>query len=181
MSARARKLLIGGVITISLVCSAGGLLAALPLLSLDDQRARQLWEQRRPPHYEVDVTWASGWSFGRARVELRDGKFVRGVNLDNGRPLESSELIEASYFASIDNLFKILDQRLQPSWYWRVQLARHYPRLARRFDPCVAPLSDVSYDTEFGYPTDISYNDGWCANTFFTYSNVKIIRFKPLP
>ena len=162
-------------------CIAGGLLAALPLLPLDDWQARQRWEQRRPAHYEVDVAWASGWSFGQARVELRDGRLVRGVDPDSGRPLDSGKLAEAAYFASVDNLFQILDRRLQPSWYWRVQLARHYPWLAHRLDPCVAPLSAVSYDAEFGYPTAISYNDGWCTNTFFTYSNVQIKRFRPLP
>jgi hypothetical protein len=181
MASHFRNVLIGGLAAVGVAFTVGVVLVVLPLLPFTDRQARQRWEQLRPAHYEVDVTWASGWRFGSARVELRDGALVRGVDLDNGQPLDFRKRQDARYFASIDNLFKILDERLRPAWYWRVQLARHYPQLASRLSTCVAPLSSVSYDAEYGYPTDISYNDGWCANTFFTYSNVKITRFRPLP
>ena len=55
------------------------------------------------------------------------------------------------------------------------------PALAHRLVSCDAPLPAVSYDQRFGFPTEIWYNDSWCANTFFNYSNVKITNFRPLP
>jgi hypothetical protein len=177
-TARVTTFAIAGLL---LACIAGGLIAALPLLPFTHQQARARWEEQKPRHYEVEVVWASGWSFGHAQVELRDGKVVSALDLDTGRPLEPSKRADAGYFASIDNLFAVIDARLQSDWYWRVQLQMNYPQLAHRLYTCVAPLSDVTYDAEYGYPTDMTYNDGWCANTFFTYTNVKLSRFQPLP
>ena len=181
MRSRSARLLLFIASALVLSCAAGLIASALSLLPFEYQQARQRWEQRRPQHYEVDVAWADGWSSGYARVEVRDNRFIAGTDLNTGRALDPSRLADASYFASIDNLFKILDARMQPQWYWRVQLARHYPLLAHWLDSCVPPLTDVSYDPAFGYPADISYNNGWCSNTFFTYSNVRVKRFRPLP
>jgi hypothetical protein len=181
MTRRSAKLALIGLGVLLLACSAGLVLGARPLLAFDYQWARQRWEQGGARHYEVDVTWASGWRFGHARVELRDEQFVRATDLDTGQPLALNKRADAAYFASVEQLFKILEPRMQARWYWRTQLERAWPALARRLDPCPAPLTEASYDSEFGYPNAIAYNDGWCSNTFFTYSNVKITRFRPLP
>ena len=181
MSARSRKLLIAGMVTFLVACIAGIVVVAPSLLSLQYQQAHRRWEQQGLRHYELEVAWANGWSFGHALVEMRDNQLVKGIDLDTGQPLGPGKLLSAAYFGSIDNLFQIVSERVRPSWGWRVQLARLSPLFARWGDPCVAPLSEVSYDAQFGYPTTISYNDSWCAKTFFNYSNVQIKRFTPLP
>ncbi|HEX5692228.1 MAG TPA: DUF6174 domain-containing protein [Roseiflexaceae bacterium] len=169
------------IVAVLVACIGGGLAVALPMLPFSHQQARTRWEEQKPRHYEIDVTWARGWSFGHAQVEMHDGQLVRAVDLDTGQPLGPSKRSDAGYFASVDNLFAVIDQRLQSDWYWRVQLQMNYPQLAHRLYKCVAPLSDVTYDAQYGYPTDMTYNDGWCANTFFTYTNVKLSRLRPLP
>ena len=181
IASRTVRFTVFGVAALLLACIAGVLLAVLPLLPFTHQQARARWEAQKPRHYEVDVAWAHGWSFGHAHVEMLDGKLVRALDLDTGQPLAANKRSDAGYFASVDNLFGVLDQRFRSEWYWRVQLQLHYPQLAQRMFTCVAPLSDVTYDAEYGYPNDITYNDGWCANTFFTYTNVKLMGFRTLP
>ena len=160
---------------------AGIIILALWLLPFQYRQARQRWEQQRITHYQMEVTWAGGWSYGHVRVEMRDNQLVKAIDLETGQPLDRSRLLTARYFASVDNLFEIIDARMQPKWVWRNLLERVSPSLARRIDSCVAPLSDVGYDPQFGFPTRISYNDGWCAITFFDYSRVTITGFQPLP
>jgi hypothetical protein len=154
---------------------------AMSLLPYQYQQAHRRWQQQRIRHYELEVSWASGWSLGHVWMEMRDNQLVRAVDLDTNQPLDPSKLLSASYFGSIDQLFGIIDARMQPQWAWRNVLEHYLPWLAHRIDRCVAPLSDVGYDPQFGFPTRIAYNDGWCTLTFFDYSNVKISQFHPLP
>jgi hypothetical protein len=181
MSAVSRRVLIGITAGLLATLLAGVIIAALPILPFQYQRAHQRWRQQGLQHYEVEVTWANGWSFGHALVEIRNNRLVSGKDLDTGQPIGAPQMLSASYFASIDNLFNIVDQRVQPDWNWRNLLARYAPALASRIDPCVAPLSEVRYDPQLGYPAEIWYNDSWCAKTFFNYSHVKVISLKPLP
>jgi hypothetical protein len=173
--------LVGALATLLIASTAGIIILALSLLPFQYWQARQRWEQRRIRHYQLEVAWASGWSYGHVRVEMRDDQLVKAIDLDTGQPLDLSKLPAARYFGSIDRLFEIIDARMQPKWAWRNLLERLSPALARRIDSCVAPLSDVGYDPRFGFPTRISYNDGWCTITFFDYSNVTIAGFQPLP
>jgi hypothetical protein len=176
-----RNLLLGGTIALLVACVAGlaGLTLYAPGLQL--WRAHEAWAQHRPGHYALDVEWENGWSFGTARVEVRGGKVVTLTDIDTGQPLDVSKASAASYFGSVDALFTIIDQRVRPQWAWRNLLARYLPSLARQAALCVAPLSSVSYDPDFGYPSEIWYNDSWCAATFFNYSHVRITGFQAIP
>ena len=173
--------LVGVIATLLILSIAGIVILALWLLPFQYRQARQRWAQQHISHYQLEVTWASGWSYGHARVEMRDNQLVKAVDLDTGQQLDTGRLLIARYYGSIDRLFEIIDVRMQPKWAWRNLLERLSPSLARRIDSCVAPLSDVGYDPRFGFPTRISYNDGWCTITFFDYSNVTIAGFQPLP
>jgi hypothetical protein len=181
MPALSRKLLIGGTATLLTALLAGVVVLTLPILPFQHQRARQRWEQQRMSHYEVEVTWANGMNFGHALVEIRDNKLVKGTDLDTSQPIAPPKTLSAAYFGSIDNLFAIIKTRVRPEWNWRNLLARYYPDLARQIDACPAPLSEVRYDPQLGYPSDVWYNDSWCAKTFFNYSHVTIVRLRPLP
>ncbi len=181
MSARSRKLLVGGMAALLVAIIAGVVIVVLQLLPFQYQRAHRRWAQQQIHHYELEVAWADGWSFGHARVEMRDDQFVRGVDLDTGQPLAPNKLLYAGYFGSVDKLFAIIEKRVRLAWNWRNLLARYVPAVARRLDSCVAPLGEVNYDSDYGYPSNIWYNDSWCTNTFFNYSNVKITQFTPLP
>ena len=173
--------LIGVVATLAIVSIAGIVFLALSLLPFQYRQARQHWEQQRISHYQMELTWASGWSYGHVQVEMRDNQLVKALDLDTGQPLDQSKLLAARYFGSVDRLFEIIDARMQPQWLWRNLLERVSPALARRIDSCVAPLSDVGYDPQFGFPNRLSFNDGWCTITFFDYSNVSVMGFQPLP
>jgi len=180
MSSRRARLLPGVVVGLALACAAGQA-AALPWLpSFSHQQARQRWEQRGPPHYELEATWASGWSFGHVRVEVLNQRIVAGVDLNTGRPLDRNRLITAGFFTQIDNLFRMIGAQLRPASTWRFQLARYHPRLARWLDPCAALLPRVEYDAELGYPTTINYRGSPCIDAG---ENVvlKIERFRSLP
>lgn len=181
MPALSRKLLFAGMAALLVALFAGLIVLALPMMPFQYQRARQRWEQQRMRHYEVEVSWANGWDYGNARVELRDGQIVRALDLDTGQPLVASKRSSAGYFGSIDNLFEIIQTYVQPQLNWRNLLAHYVPALTSQLVSCAAPLPRVRYDPQFGFPADIWYNDSWCANTFFNYSNVKITRFSPLP
>lgn len=181
MPAFSRKFLVGGIVTLLVMLIAGLLVLLWTVLPFRHQRAREHWQQQHIQHYEVDINWANGWNFGHARIEMRNNTFVRGIDLDTGQPLSPSKVLFASYFSSINNLFDIIDVRIRPAWNWRNLLAKYAPTIAHRIDPCVAPLSDVRYDPQYGYPSEIWFNDSWCANTFFNYSHVHIERFTPLP
>jgi hypothetical protein len=175
------KLLIGSTATLLAALLASIVILALSVLPFQYRQARLRWEQQRMRHYQVEVVWANGWNFGDARVEMRDNRLVQAIDLETGQSLARNKLLSAAYFGSIDNLFAIIEKRVQPSWNWRNLLARYVPSLARRIGSCAAPLGEVSYDPQYGYPTNLWYNDGWCTNTFFNYSNVKITQFVPLP
>jgi hypothetical protein len=172
---------IGALAALIVVGIVGIVTLALMLLPFQYRQARQRWEQQRISHYHMEVTWAGGWSYGHVLVEMRDNQLIKAVDLETGQPLDQNRLLTARYFASVDNLFEIIDARMQPKWVWRNLLERAAPALARQIDACVAPLSDVRYDPQFGFPTKIAYNDGWCAITFFDYSNVTISGFQRLP
>ena len=181
MSSRRARLLLGIVAGLALA-GVAGMVTALPALpSFTLQQARQRWAHQGIRHYQAEVTWASGWSYGHVRVEMRDNQLVKAVDADTGQQPDTGKLIVAGYYGSIDHLFGIIDARMQPEWAWRSLLERYAPWFARRIDRCVAPLSDVGYDPQFGFPTRISYNDGWCTITFFDYSNVNVTGFQPLP
>lgn len=180
MSLRPANLLILGSSALVIACMVGLALAALPLLPFQQQWARQHWQQRGPHHYELEVEWANGMNYGHARVEIRDNRLVRGTDLDTGLPLSASKQVSAGYFGSIDNLFNLIDSQARPSPSWRTQLARIFPPLASRLDNCAAPLPIVHYSADFGYPTDIDYNDSWCVARFFNRSSIKIAQFRPL-
>src|SRR5262245_45759430 len=173
--------LIGFVATLVILSIAGIIFLALALLPFQYRQARQRWEQQRVQHYAMEITWASGWSYGHVRVEMRDNQLVKAVDADTGQQLDTGRLLVAGYLGSIDQLFDIIETRMQPKWAWRNLLERLSPSLARRIDRCVAPLSDVAYDPQYGFPTRISYNNGWCTITFFDYSSVTITGFQPLP
>lgn len=166
---------------LALACVAGLLVVLLPLLPFQHQWARRRWEQQRPRHYELEVAWANGWNFGDVLVEVRDNRIVNGVDLDRRQPLDLDNLYSAGYFASIDNLFRLIDGQIRPSSNWRYQLSRYHPLLAHQLDPCAAPLPRVRYDAEYGYPTTIDYYDSSCIETDFNLSNVRIKQFHPLP
>jgi hypothetical protein len=180
MPAFSRRLLIASTVTLLVALLAGVVVLVLPILPFQHQRARERWEQQQMRHYEVEVLWANGMNFGHAQVEIRDNKLVKGIDLDTGQPIAPPKTLSAAYFGSIDNLFAIVDLRIRPQWNWRNLLARYYPDLARKIDSCPAPLSDIYYDAQFGFPSDLWFNDSWCAKTFFNYSHVKIIKFTPL-
>lgn len=175
------KLVLGSVIVLIVTLLAGAIALVAPFAPLQYQRARQRWEQQGVRHYEVDIAWANGWNYGSARVEMRDGKVVRAIDPATGQPLALNKRYNAGYFSSIDNLFTIIQTYVLPELNWRNLLAHLVPALAHRLVSCDAPLPTVSYDQRFGFPSEIWYNDSWCANTFFNYSNVKITHFSPLP
>ena len=181
MSLRPANLLILVGSALLIACMVGLGLAALPLLPFQRQSARQHWQQRGPRHYELEVEWANGMNYGHAQVEIRDNRLVRGTDLDTGQPLGIGKLFSAGYFGSIDNLFALIDGQSRPSLSWRTQLARAFPPLASRLDNCAPPLPVVHYSADFGYPTDIDYNDSWCVARYFNRSSIKITRFHPLP
>lgn len=178
MSTRLVKLALLGAGMLVIICVAG---LALTLSPVRHEWARQRWEQRRPRRYELEVSWANNWSFGHARVEILDGQLVSGIDLDTGGPLGASKRSSAAYFGSIDQLFALIEWQTRPAERWQAQLARYHPLLARRLNPCAAPLPGVRYDAEYGYPTDIDYYDTECLARFFNRSSVSIRRFRPLP
>src|SRR5437867_5464097 len=98
MSPRLRNLLIVTMVIPFIACLAGVAVTLPPPFPLQYQQAHQRWTQRGVRHYQVEVTWADGWSAGHARVEMRDNQFVRGVDLDTGQPLTTGKLLAASYF-----------------------------------------------------------------------------------
>ena len=178
MSSRQARLLLCAIAGLALLC-AGGLASAL-LLPSTHQQARQRWEQRGPRHYELDATWASGWSFGYVRVEVLDQRAIAGIDLNTGQPLDRNRLITASLFASIDNLFRVIAEQIRPASSWRFQLARYHPLLARWLDPCAALLPRIEYDAGLGFPTTIDYRGSPCFNGAQSVM-VKIEHFRPLP
>ena len=175
------KLVLGGLIALLVALLAGAAALVAPFAPLQYQRASQRWQQQGERHYELEISWANGWNYGSARVEMRDGKVVRAIDPATGQPLAPNKQMNAGYFGSVDNLFTIIRTSVLPELNWRNLLAHLVPALAHRLVSCDAPLPAVSYDQRFGFPTEIWYNDSWCANTFFNYSNVKITNFRPLP
>jgi hypothetical protein len=118
------------------------------------------------------------------RAEVRDNRIVGGVDLDTGRSLVPLKLegagYGANYYVSIDNLFGLIDALSWSPPDWRVQVARYHPLLAAWFDRCAAPLPQVRYDPEFGYPTNISYRGSPCGGVL-SRGHVRIDQFRPLP
>jgi len=178
MSSRHARLLLCAIAGLVLLC-AGGLASAL-LLPSAHQQARQRWQQRGPQHYELDATWASGWSFGYVRVEVQNNRVIQGIDLDTGQPLQRNRLAAAGFFTSIDNLFRMIGDQLRPASSWRFQLARYHPQLARWLDPCAALLPQIQYDAELGYPVSIDYRGSPCFNGVQSVM-LKIEHFRPLP
>jgi len=152
------------------------------LLPFQYQWFQRRWNQQAVQHYELETMWASGMSRGHVLAEVRDNRIVAGVDLDTGQPLNPNKPLAASAYVSIDNLFLIIRKQYRPATSWRSQLARYDRGLALKLDPCAAPLPNISYDAEFGYPTSINYQASPCmlpfngANLFLT-----IARFRPLP
>ena len=179
MSRRTASLILSGIGGLAIACVIGLAIELAPALPFAHELAHQRWEQRGPRHYELEVSWASGMSFGHARVEMRDNRVVTEVDLDTGRPLERSRLFAASFYASIDNLFRMMGEQIRPASTWRYQLARYHPLLADWLDPCAALMPQIHYDPELGYPTSISYRGSPCSDGGNVF--LKIEHFRPLP
>lgn len=181
MPTHTRKLLVGGTVILLAALLAGLAVVVAPFMPFQNRWAQQRWQQHGLRHYELEISWANGWNYGEAHVEMRDGQIIQALDPVTGRPLDPQKLVSARYFGSVDNLFEIIEKYVQPEWNWRNLLAHYAPPLANQLVPCVAPLPKVSYDAQFGFPAELWYNDTWCANTFFNYSHVAIRHFRPLP
>lgn len=179
MSSRRVSLLLCVTAGLALACVAG-LALVLLRLPLAHQQARQRWEQRGPRHYQLEAAWASGWSYGHVRAEVRDNQIVAAVDADTGQPLERSKFIVAGFYTSIDSLFGMIDAQIQPASTWRYQLARYHPLLANWIYRCTALLPRIEYDPELGYPASIDYYGNPCFNGSQSVL-VKIERLRPLP
>ncbi len=173
---------VAGLALLMLGCMTAFIATLPPIWPMQVRQAHQRWQQANLRHYEVEVSWADGWQFGHARVEMHNGRFVGGTDLDTGQPLAASKLVSASYFASIDTLFALIEKRAWASIDWRILVGRWHPMLDRWLEPCLPPLQSATFDAQFGYPREISYNNGWCnRTTFFAYSHVQLLDLKPLP
>jgi hypothetical protein len=179
MSRRTASLLLSSIGGLVLACVIGLVIELAPALPFAHEMAHQHWEQRGPRHYELEVSWASGLSFGHAQVEMLDNHIVAGRDLETGRPLERNKIFAASAFASIDNLFGMIAAQIRPSTTWRYQLARYHPLLRDWLDPCTALMPRINYDPELGYPTNISYRGSPCSDGGDLF--LKIERFRRLP
>ena len=181
MARFAKQLVIGLLATLVAMITLAALFVVFVFTPYRYEHAHQLWVQQQPRHYQVEVSWASGWDVGNARVEIRDKQFVRALDLDTGQPLAVNKLNSASYFGSVDQLFTLIKKQVQPNWNWRNIVAHYIPQLAQKLKACTAPLGEVEYNSTYGYPANIWYNSAWCTNSFYSYSNVKITRFDVLP
>lgn len=169
-------------ISFGILLLLGGVAATItvyPLTQWYHQRARMRWEQQRLAHYEVTAYWASEMSFGHVRAEVRDDKVVGGTDLETGQPLSPGGMANVSYFVSVNNLFRMINEQMRPASNWRYQLARYHPLLARQLDPCAALLPRVTYDPTLGYPTSIWYRGTPCLNGGNIYLTIEQLR--PLP
>ncbi|HEX9370810.1 MAG TPA: DUF6174 domain-containing protein, partial [Roseiflexaceae bacterium] len=162
MSDRRLQSVLVGLVALTVICVVPGALALLPGLPFEQQRARQRWARNRPQRYELEIAWASDWTRGRVRAEVRDNRIIAGTDLDTGQPLAHRKLAVASQFASIDNLFEMIEAQTRPSSTPRYQIARYHPLLARWLDSCAPPFPDVRYDAELGYPIAIDYRGSPC-------------------
>jgi hypothetical protein len=175
-------LVAGGVLAFS--CAATLVLLALALPPAQLRRARALWDQRRPRHYELVVRWNDSVGPQRyLRGEVRDGRVVALTDLNSGHALSTSILGTDRAFLNIDILFNTLGAQMRPAPDWRAELASYHPLLARWLQPCVARLPDVRYDPVYGYPTLIRFHSDPCVDAlaFRTDTRVAIEQFRPLP
>jgi hypothetical protein len=179
MARRARNLLLAAAVVLSLLCVGGLALGLTRYLPLRQAEARRLWAERGPRHYEIDLSWAAGWNYGAARVEMRDGRLVRALDLQTGAPLPDHRRFAAGFYANVDNLFAVIDEELRPAPSWRGQLARYHPLLAEWIDRCAAQMPDVAYDRALGFPTRISYRGTPCVNG--ENLSLSVYRLQPLP
>ncbi len=175
--------LAGGSLFLMLVCVAGIVWSLLPLQPWHYHQARQNWERQAISHYEMEVVWSSDWSEGHVRAEIRDNRIVGGQDLQSGQSLVPLKLelagYGANYFMVVENLFGLIKAQTRPSANWRTQVARYNPLLASWLDPCAAPLPQVQYDQEFGYPAHIHYTGNPCRAQGDI--NITIMQFQPLP
>jgi hypothetical protein len=173
------QLLATGVGVLLLLGMLAAAIRLYPLTLWYHAHARARWEQQHLTHYEVTVYWASEMSFGHVRAEVRDNRVIGGTDLDTGRPLDAEAMVRASYFVSIDSMFRMINEQMRPASSWRYQLARYHPLLARWLDPCAALLPQVTYNTTLGYPTSIRYRGTPCFNGGNIYLTIEQLR--PLP
>lgn len=175
--------LIVGVGTLLIVCLTGLVIMVQSLLPLRHAHARQIWEQNRVNHYELEVEWETTWSRGHVRAEIRDDRIVGGVDLDSGRPLVPLRLENAgygaNYFMVVEHLFNLIEAQTQAAGNWRTQAARYHPLLAHALDPCAVPMPRVRYDDTFGHPTHIHFFGSPCRAQ--GEGKISIKRFQPLP
>jgi hypothetical protein len=160
------------------VVGAGLLLA--PASPLRHELARQQWLRRAPPHYEIEARWSSGgWSV-RARLEVRDGRLVDGVDLRSGQRLDAIELGMLGHMFPVERTFDEIDTLRRWPATWRGRLASLLPwPLARRVERCSTPPPRVRYDVQFGHPVAIDSFANPCFNGIGY--RVRIDNLRPLP
>jgi hypothetical protein len=156
----------------------GGSIAVIrrvPLL--DTLSQQQLWELHKPQRYVIDLTWSSVWRHGRARIEVRGDRFIRGTDPTNNQPLPPATLWELQAVGSIEVLFAAIssaERRVIP-WHLR----RAVPPLVAWLDACAESGPHVRYDPTFGYPSHVAWSRGPCDPKWQT--DVQIRNLQPLP
>lgn len=158
--------IVGGSITV---------VRRVPLL--DTLRQRQRWEQHKPWHYVIDLTWSNVWRHGRARIEVRGGQFIRGSDLITNQPLSPATLRQLQAVGSIEVLFAAIRAAERQVLVRRLRQA--IPSLAAWLDSCAEPDLYVRYDTLLGYPRQVAWSRGPCDPKWQT--NVQIRSLQPLP
>jgi uncharacterized protein DUF6174 len=164
-----------------MVCA---LIAGLSALPLQERRARERWEQRRPQHYELVVQWNDSLGPPRhVRAEVRDQQLIAATDIATGQSLDLATLGAERNVLEIDRIFDTIARQSRPVDDWRTQLARYYWLLSRWLNPCVTRLPDVVYDAEYGYPTSVRYHSNSCVDSlaFRMDTSIKIEQFQVLP
>jgi hypothetical protein len=142
------------LVLLLIVTSCGAGLWLTPLSALPRFRlAQERWSARGIRHYRMTIRMSHGWiDNGPWTLEVRDEQVLSGYHADTGAPLDTVQLKLAQLRAPISTLFTAIRDDLRLSRSVSTHLARLLPPLRRQLDRCAAPIPQIAYDPDLGYP-----------------------------
>jgi hypothetical protein len=153
--------------------SLGALFAALALTlailpaqlpaPLTHESARAAWARQALRHYSMEVAAQTDNVNLHLLLEVRDERFLGGVNLRTGAQLTPNDLAPYLIWLPVDRLFDWIELQRYVDNTWQRRVADLAPWAAQQLGWCYAQSLRASYDPQLGYPATVHFRKNVCS------------------
>ena len=162
-------------------------------LVLRHERAAQVWDTRKPPHYVYTVQVHNSFWTTRVQIEVLRGKIMGVIDLNTGQPANFLKMVPGSYlhttngifgYLLIDQLFDHIELTHKTPRTWKAFVAKTNPEMYQMaamngwvdyyWMGCERSYPKVAYNKTFGYPERLRLSGTVCTTNMELMSPIEV-------